>query len=52
MWAFGRSFEVEFPVPEVAVVDTVGSGDAFGGAFLARWIERVSGGPNWPTRPP
>lgn len=25
------------PVPRVAVVDTVGSGDAFGGAFLAWW---------------
>ena len=22
------------------MIDTVGSGDAFGGAFLARWIER------------
>lgn len=29
----------EFAVPEVDVVDTVGAGDAFGGAFLARWIE-------------
>ena len=28
------------PVPPVKVVDTVGAGDAFGGAFLARWIER------------
>jgi fructokinase len=25
------------------VVDTVGAGDAFGGAFLARWIERGFG---------
>ena len=24
-------------------MDTVGSGDAFGGAFLARWIERGRG---------
>ena len=30
-------------MPAVAVVDTVGSGDAFGGAFLARWMERVPG---------
>jgi fructokinase len=30
---------LEIPVPEVAVVDTVGAGDAFGGAFLARWVE-------------
>ena len=34
----GGSFEV--PVPPIQVVDTVGAGDAFGGAFLARWIER------------
>ena len=31
------------PVPAVAVVDTVGAGDAFGGAFLARWMERGLG---------
>jgi fructokinase len=30
----------DLPVPKVKVVDTVGSGDAFGGGFLARWIER------------
>jgi fructokinase len=36
----GRGYEFDLPVPAVAVVDTVGSGDAFGGAFLARWIER------------
>ena len=29
----------EVAVPQVSVVDTVGAGDAFGGAFLARWIE-------------
>jgi fructokinase len=40
---FGPAFEVEMPVPAVAVVDTVGSGDAFGGAFLARWSERGMG---------
>lgn len=33
-------FTFELPVPAVEVVDTVGSGDAFGGAFLAHWIER------------
>ncbi len=34
--------EVTFdvPVPAVAVVDSVGAGDAFGGAFLARCVER------------
>jgi fructokinase len=30
---------VEVAVPQVPIVDTVGAGDAFGGAFLARWIE-------------
>lgn len=39
----GRGYEFELPVPGVAVVDTVGSGDAFGGGFLARWIERGRG---------
>lgn len=34
-----RAGVVQHPVPEVTVVDTVGAGDAFGGAFLARWIE-------------
>lgn len=34
------TFGFDLPVPDVEVVDTVGSGDAFGGAFLARWIER------------
>ena len=33
----------EIPVPAVAVVDTIGAGDAFAGAFLARWIERGLG---------
>ena len=30
--------ETRVKVPRVAVVDTVGAGDAFGGAFLAWWI--------------
>jgi fructokinase len=29
--------EVAVPVPEVAVADTIGAGDALGGAFLAWW---------------
>jgi len=33
----------EIAVPSVKVVDTVGAGDAFGGAFLARWVERGLG---------
>jgi fructokinase len=33
----------ELPVRAIEVVDTVGAGDAFGGAFLARWIERGFG---------
>lgn len=36
-------FAFDLPVPWADVVDTVGSGDAFGGAFLARWIERGLG---------
>ena len=39
----GRSFEMELPVPQVTVVDTVGCGDAFGGGFLARWVEQGLG---------
>ncbi len=35
-----RNAEFEVPVPVVAVADTVGAGDAFGGGFLAHWIER------------
>jgi fructokinase len=33
----------EVAVPDVTVVDTIGAGDAFGGAFLARWTERGFG---------
>lgn len=32
-------FAFDLPVPAVAVADTVGAGDAFGGGFLARWAE-------------
>jgi fructokinase len=39
----GRAFEATLPVPAIPVVDTVGSGDAFGGAFLARWVEQGLG---------
>ena len=42
---------VEIAVPQVAVVDTIGAGDAFGGAFLARWIERGWGAPTSRTPP-
>jgi fructokinase len=34
---FAGGTEVVVPVPGVDVVDTVGAGDAFGGAFLAFW---------------
>ncbi len=34
---------LEIPVPSARVVDTIGAGDAFGGGFLARWIERGAG---------
>jgi fructokinase len=35
----GAQIAIDLPVPRVAVVDTVGAGDAFGGGFLARWTE-------------
>jgi fructokinase len=38
-----RGDDVVIPVPAVPVADTIGAGDAFGGAFLARWIERGLG---------
>jgi fructokinase len=38
-----QSDERIVPVPSVPIVDTVGAGDAFGGGFLARWIERGLG---------
>jgi fructokinase len=34
---------VDIAVPQVAVVDTVGAGDGFGGAFLAYWDEHGLG---------
>jgi fructokinase len=38
-----RGGATELPVPRVEVVDTVGAGDAFGGAFLSSWIEQGLG---------
>jgi fructokinase len=38
-----RGGDFEVPVSAVAVADTVGAGDAFGGGFLAHWIERGRG---------
>jgi len=35
--AYGPRQEVTIDVPAVEVVDTIGAGDAFGGAFLAWW---------------
>jgi fructokinase len=32
-----KSGEAEVPVPKVEVADTIGAGDAFGGAFAAWW---------------
>ena len=36
-WAFLPGQEMSVDVPVVPVVDTIGAGDAFGGAFLAWW---------------
>jgi fructokinase len=36
----GAGGDVEVPAPRVEVVDTIGAGDAFGGAFLAWWRSR------------
>jgi fructokinase len=38
--AFTDGDQIAVQVPPVEVVDTVGAGDAFGGAFLAWWAER------------
>jgi fructokinase len=38
-----KGSSIELPVPQVEIVDTVGAGDAFGGAFLASWIGRGLG---------
>jgi fructokinase len=35
--AFLHDHEITVAIPEVRVVDTIGAGDAFGGAFLAWW---------------
>lgn len=35
--------DTQVPAPTVQVVDTIGAGDAFGGAFLAWWRERGLG---------
>ena len=34
---------IDLPVPRITVVDTVGAGDAFGGAFLGSWVGRGQG---------
>ena len=33
----GEQGEIDVPIPRVDVVDTIGAGDSFGGAFLASW---------------
>jgi fructokinase len=40
---FAHRYALDVPVPAADVVDTVGSGDAFGGAFLA-WLMGSGGG--------
>ncbi len=36
-------WSISFEVPQGPVVDTIGAGDAFGGALVARWIDRGFG---------
>lgn len=38
-----RGSGMDLPVPRIEIVDTVGAGDAFGGAFLSSWIGRGLG---------
>ncbi len=38
MRAFTAGLQIRADVPAAPVVDTVGAGDAFGGAFLTWWI--------------
>jgi fructokinase len=40
---FSSNGEEQMPVPPANVVDTVGAGDAFGGAFLAWWVSNGLG---------
>jgi fructokinase len=37
---FGRGYEFTVPVEKVEVVDTIGAGDSFGGAFLHWWLHQ------------
>ena len=41
--AFAAGSEIRAEVPPADIVDTVGAGDAFGGAFLAWWIGKGFG---------
>lgn len=40
---FTPEWAIDLEVPPGPVVDTIGAGDAFGGALLARWIDRGLG---------
>jgi fructokinase len=44
--AFMPGQEITVEVPDVPVVDTIGAGDAFGGAFLAWWAGNNLGRPD------
>lgn len=44
--AFLPGSQIEVPVPPAEVVDTIGAGDAFGGAFLAWWLGNKLGRPD------
>jgi len=38
-WVIGSDAQTEVPTTRIEVVDTIGAGDSFGGAFLTWWLD-------------